>query len=280
MIGDFDFSNDAALGVPNEFGIRPLVWRFTPDTVVKTQFPDSEPYIMEIVSSQTTIRTPKMRRCIYSETRGQHLFVEYIDGVDLETAWPSLSLWRKLSIAWTIRGYVRQLRRVQLPRSDVPGPMDGYGDPMPCFGRCFTENGAGPFSSYDEMSAWFRRKLRIALSADDPQNPPTPQKMAQWPFDDTMPLVLIHGDISMRNVRLDKDGNVWLIDWGFSGAYPQWFEYSGMMAYDDGRGTPRLWLWLAQFMAGRYQKQYAFFRKIEWTLVMYHTELPAHWPDA
>jgi thiamine kinase-like enzyme len=41
-------------------------------------------------------------------------------------------------------------------------------------------------------------------------------------FDDSMPLVFIHGDISPYNIRLGKDGTVWLLDWDSTGAYPQW----------------------------------------------------------
>jgi len=54
-----------------------------------------------------------------------------------------------------------------------------------------------------------------------------------------MPLVFTHGDISPNNIRLGKDGALWLLDWESAGAYPQWFEYANMMAYDvDDSGWP------------------------------------------
>ena len=57
-------------------------------------------------------------------------------------------------------------------------------------------------------------------------------------FDDSMPLVFTHDDISPYNIRLGKDGTVWLTDWESGGAYPKWFEYANMMAYDDDEGWP------------------------------------------
>jgi thiamine kinase-like enzyme len=36
--------------------------------------------------------------------------------------------------------------------------------------------------------------------------------------------VLSHLDISPRNLILDPDGRVWLIDWAYAGGYPPIFE--------------------------------------------------------
>ena len=54
---------------------------------------------------------------------------------------------------------------------------------------------------------------------------------------------------------------IWLLDWGFSGVYPQWFEYAAAMAYADGR-APRSWLWLVPFIVGSYPAQKDFTRRI------------------
>jgi hypothetical protein len=49
-------------------------------------------------------------------------------------------------------------------------------------------------------------------------------------FDDSQPMVLTHGDLSLRNIMLGHDGKIWLVDWGFSGFYPPWFEYIAAMS--------------------------------------------------
>lgn len=89
----------------------------------------------------------------------------------LDTAWPSLSLWSKLRVAWTLHGHVRQLRRVKVSRLDIPGPIDGSGNPLLCIGTYFNDDGAGPFVSYGDMSAWV-------------------SSLGDLFFDDTAPLVL------------------------------------------------------------------------------------------
>ncbi|KAI0046957.1 hypothetical protein FA95DRAFT_1293482 [Auriscalpium vulgare] len=225
---------------------------------------------MSLVAAHTTIALPRVFRSL--PWRNDHLiFMEYVDGEDLEVAWPNLSLWRKFRVMWTIRTYIRQLRHVPLPHPHIPGPFDGSGVAFHCNGRPFTENGAGPFATYGDMVAWFQRKLLIADAYRKSNGvPPTPANVS---FDHSEPLVLVHGDICMRNIRLGKDGTVWLIDWGFSGAFPPWFEYSGIMAYDDGRGTPKLWLKGSTFMAGCYKRQHVFLQRIEVALVLWAMDL-------
>jgi len=82
------------LGPLNSFG---TVWQVTPDTVLKVFWEPVEPYMMELVSSRTSIPIPKARRCITWEGY-KYLFMEYGEGSDLHEIWPSLSLWRKFMV--------------------------------------------------------------------------------------------------------------------------------------------------------------------------------------
>ncbi|KAL6303483.1 kinase-like domain-containing protein [Sparassis latifolia] len=205
------------------------------------------------------------------------LFMEHVEGDDLKSLWPSLSMLRRLSIAWTLRSYIRQLRAVALPDLNAPGPFDGSGKSIRCDGHCFTEIGAGPFASYAEMSAWFARKRWIAVELEWRRDRRGASSAPSKPhFDDSMPLVLVHGDISLRNVHVGKDGVIWLLDWGFAGAYPPWFEYAGIVAYDISpvRGVPRSWLWLALLVAGWYKPQQSFIHEISIALANYRIDGP------
>lgn len=227
-----------------------------------------EPYTMALVSSETSIPVPKVRKTVMWQ-QSLYLFMEYVEGDDLARIWSSLGLWRKLQVAWTLRGYVAQLRRVPVP--EIPGPQDGTGHPMVCLGHFFTDRGDGPFSSYAKLSAWFasKRRVVIALEKQIAASRNKEYSPLRVRFDDTLPLVLTHGDIALQNVRLGRDGTLWLLDWGRSGVYPQWFEYSAMMAYDDYfKTTPRSWLWLAPFIAGWYKSQNEF--RIALTLALDH----------
>ncbi|THH15760.1 hypothetical protein EW146_g4769 [Bondarzewia mesenterica] len=264
----FDFESHVLSSAPSHGpALLPPVYLFTEDTVVKCvscMETAVEPYMMRMVSSQTSIPVPKVRRQIFSGD-SLYIFMEYIDGDDLKVVWPSLSLWGKLRVAWTLRGYVRQLRQVELPHPNVPGPFDGAGKALQCNGHYFTEYGAGPFSSYAEMSAWYTKKRRVAIAlerqwADIHKIPFTSKDLS---FDDTVPLVFTHGDVSLNNVRVGRDGTIWLIDWAFAGAYPVFFEYSCIMAYDNVfRGTPKSWLRLAPLIAGRHHFHFEFLKSI------------------
>jgi hypothetical protein len=113
---------------------------------------------MAVVSSQTHIPVPNVRRYIHWSS-SLWIFVEFIPGEDLKDIWESLSTLNKLWVAWTLRGYVAQLHAVHLASRNLPGPIDGSGSALRCIGHYFTEMGAGPFASYQEISSWFALRL-------------------------------------------------------------------------------------------------------------------------
>lgn len=77
------------------------------------------------------------------------------------------------------------------------------------------------------------------------------------PFDSPRPLVLTHLDLTPYNLILDDDNRLWMVDWGLSGVYPEWFEYVCMLP-----SWKHLCGWydklLCQFVAGRFEDQYRF----------------------
>lgn len=256
-------------------------WRITEDTVLKRLYVNSmyEPYTMRLVSSQTSILLPRVRKTVIWKG-WLYVFMEYIDGQDLTYVWSSLSLWRKLTTAWTLRGYVAQLRRIVVPH--VPGPMDGSGAPRRCRGNCFGENSAGPFPAYRTLSAWYASKARITITLLRQICKNRGHKFIEpdLKFDDSLPLVMTHGDIALHNVRLGPDGSVWLLDWGASGVYPRSFEYASMMVYDTpSLAWPRSWFFLAPFIAGWYKSQNRFIRELSLAFAHFGFEDPEPDPE-
>ena len=71
-----------------------------------------------------------------------------------------------------------------------------------------------------EMEGWFNHKLEICESVHQ-----APEDVSPFSF---TKFVLTHYDISPRNLILDQHEQVWLIDWGYSGAYPPVFESAAM----------------------------------------------------
>ncbi|KAI1788480.1 kinase-like domain-containing protein [Ganoderma leucocontextum] len=226
---------------------------------VRPEESDSEPVTMHLVRETTTIPVPAVRR--YFNYRGRSVVImDFIPGQTLADRWPSLSYWRRFWVLYTIRRYIRELRRVEVPgtprHSQFPGRIGR--EPQVCYGPMFSEYGGGPFASYDELTSWFMHKLDVNRQI---RGAPTEDVR----FDSSLPLVLTHLDLHPNNVILDRKGRVWLIDWEHAGFYPQWFEY---MVMQDGWEI--LGRWRRQtvgLMAGFYQRQTDFVASIGWAIL-------------
>ena len=117
---------------------------------------------MSHVSSHTSIPIPRVLRVLPEEPLNPEckewwITMDY-DGDVLESAWETMSTWRRLCAMWSVRCDIRELQKTPIPNPDVPGPFDASGKSYMCHGNYFTENGAGPFNSYTEMAAWFDRR--------------------------------------------------------------------------------------------------------------------------
>ncbi|KIY42887.1 kinase-like protein [Fistulina hepatica ATCC 64428] len=254
--------------VPSPIFQRPL--HLAPDIVAKCiNTPDiSEVYMMASALDFTTIPIPCIRRVIYRDFY-TWLVMDHVEGETLDVLWPRMSWWHRLRVVWTIRGYIRQLRRIPLPNPDIPGPFNGTGVPSKCEGFYFTEYGAGPFNSYADLVAWYDVKRQITAYYEPNNNAPFPS------FDASEPLTFVHGDLNMRNIIIDKDGKAWLIDFGFAGAYPPWFEYAGIVLFAGMDSVhPRSWAFFAPFMAGFYERQYRFLQRIQYAISYWALQLP------
>ncbi|PIL33062.1 hypothetical protein GSI_04511 [Ganoderma sinense ZZ0214-1] len=239
-----------------------LVWRISPDAVVKLSYGPCEGFTMQFVRDNTSIPVPAVRRVlpVRDSTDGKHWIVmDYVDGNTLFELWDALTDERKRSIFDVLARYVRQLRAVHLPDPSIPGPLHPDGKPAKCSASFFSEFDAGPFGSYQEMADWFDlQRLRCRIHT---------HRLSGWlipcsKFDATYPLVLCHMDIHPCNVIIDASGTPWLLDWGAAGAYPPWFEYAAIavsVLADWQLGTVPAWKDLvanASAIAGDYARYY------------------------
>ncbi|KAF8916634.1 kinase-like domain-containing protein [Mucidula mucida] len=249
--------SSTALGISDEHTVMAgaTAWRITPDAVVKLA-PAHEAYIMTHVASYSSVRVPHVRPGEAFLLSKFWLVMDYVDGDVLETAWPRMSWWRRLWTVWRLRKSLQELHRIPLPSPDVPGPFDSTGEVLPCSGYYFTELDAGPFESYRAMADWCDHLrycvlvgMHIHSGKFEPHLYPT--------FDASQPLVLCHMDLNMRNIIVDRKGEVWLVDWGMAGAFPPWFEYANLVLFSRAaipeRRLPKSWMFFARFVAGDYR---------------------------
>ncbi|KAI0795832.1 kinase-like domain-containing protein [Abortiporus biennis] len=226
-----------------------------PDFVIKFLSPRpvfTEALNLALVRTMTSIPVPEVYQVIESDF-GSYLVMEYIKGKTLDTCWSNLSFLRKLSIIWTIRGYISQLRQL---RRSIPGTLDG----STCKGGFFASHGAGPFFSYTDMIRWLN--LKLAMSSRFFGRPKSPADAR--PFNASSPLVFTHQDLCLRNIMIGDDATIYILDWEWAGFYPEWFEYAGMKRREDRE--PRLWRWCIPWMAGFHEKLFRRLCRVGWVL--------------
>ncbi|KAH9861419.1 hypothetical protein J1614_011165 [Plenodomus biglobosus] len=126
-----------------------------------------------------------------------YIVMDYIEGPSLDTCWDELSLDIQDSVVEQTATMVNQLQSVHC---DHPGVIGGR-----IFrGMWFSDYGAGPCPTKGVFQKWITWKLNMS-------------KRYKQALQDTLPLqcpyfVLVHGDLSPRNLVLDTSNQVWLID--------------------------------------------------------------------
>ncbi|KAI6106138.1 kinase-like domain-containing protein [Pisolithus croceorrhizus] len=238
------------------------VFKVSPTTVAKSTDMEedaidcTEANAMQLVFEKTTIPVPRVHRVVKG-SQDFLIVMDYIKGQTLAQVWPTFSVWRKFSVAFTLRRYIRQLRRLKASPTTPPGPLSAQGPQIcesPIFGQ--VQSRRGPFSSYSELSTFFNERCKMGL---DGQGAPEDHPSRKMKFDDSGPLVLTHQDINLRNIILGDDGRLWIIDWGWSGYYPPWFEFVATERQAElpvVSGTDDdLWKKLAPFICGPYFTQ-------------------------
>lgn len=204
---------------------------------------------MKLVRKQARIAVPRMRRTIrHHHPEGNSLIVMDLvpNAQRLWVAWPSLSVWEKLRVVLTMRLYLRQLRRVRYSSSnDIPGPLGPT--PLPRNGLQFGYDSEGPFPTISALETYFRKEYDATEDRASRGRAPSPNCK---PLDASTfaSLIFSHNDLNMRNLLLDEHRVLWVVDWGFSGFYPPWFEYLEMRYAAQKDHDPESWQKCIQYM--------------------------------
>ena len=201
------------------------VFGLTPSTVPKaSQVSEedaadaSEANALDFLSAETTIPVLRVRRIV---KRGWDFLIvtDYIPGPTLAHVWPTLSMWRKISVAFTLRRYVRQLRRLKASATTPPGPLTRSAQgARRCESPHLWSGSFSPrsFATYSNLSAFFNDRQRMAMDAKKlPRDDPSRNDL----FDNSEPLVLTHQGLNLRNVIVGEDGRLWIVDWAWAGYY-------------------------------------------------------------
>ncbi|RJE21200.1 Phosphotransferase enzyme family [Aspergillus sclerotialis] len=181
------------------------------------------PIISYLDFSGSTIAVPKVHRVLNIQTENIYfgctclLVMDFIKGRSVEECWEHLNEAERIDFIAQVASMITVLQCIPVPKQQ-PGQIGCTS----CLARSFwfTDIGAGPFGSKEELEGWFNHKLAICKNFKQ-----APETVPPFHFDK---LVLTLQDIVPRNLILGPDGRVWLIDWGDAGIYPDAFEAASL----------------------------------------------------
>jgi hypothetical protein len=195
------------------------------------------------------LRVPTVKRVVRAK-RDAYIIMNRIRGTSLENAWHQMGWITTIRIAFQLRRFVRAMRTQM---SSTAGSLVS--------GKCnsiWLEDYYGPprhatpekFTSF--ISFWLQpvtnRKIKIAPPAHRQFIPPTPASF-----------VFTHQDLAPRNLFINENNDLWVLDWERSGWYPKYFEYVGMQNFFDRLKWNRLgqWRWwlFSWISVGIYQRE-------------------------
>ncbi|KAH8702751.1 kinase-like domain-containing protein [Phaeosphaeriaceae sp. PMI808] len=213
-----------------------------------------------VVAHQLGIRVPSIKRII---TFGKHVYciMERIQGSTLEETWKKLGWFMSIKLALQLRRFISLLRSV---KSLTAGSLstgecrsfwleDHYGLPA----KSSPEKIANFIQFWANFTSMRKEIVKASQTSvyPDKRTPATAQTF-----------VLTHHDLAPRNVLLDSSGQLWLLDWDYTGFYPIYFEYASMQNFfipqDWDLFTRLRWILFLWIAVGCYEQDARLLRHI------------------
>lgn len=218
------------------------------DSVTKyTTFPDgfgatdhpNEADVLRFVKAHTTIPVPEV---ISSDW--DRITMEYIEGQTLKEAWPVLTPDQRTGILDQLRHYIAEMRA--LPGTSL-GRLNGQGVSVPSI----MERSGGPFSTIGEFHDWLVC----------PRGGPRRESMYWHQITSKLrgqhySIVFTHADLAARNIMVRDGRIVAILDWEFSGWYPEYWEYVFALRGLDNIDWESLGCHLPDLFSQRYDDEY------------------------
>ncbi|KAF5557710.1 kinase-like (PK-like) [Fusarium napiforme] len=149
---------------------------------------------------------------------GHFIVMDYVQGLSIDKTWQSFDTSTKEAVAQQVADVIEKMQSTIL--NDMPvGPI-GRAQDAKFQGPWFTDYGAGPFDTLGELEDWCNHKIDVCVMVKQ-----LPPDTTRFKFQD---IVLTHQDLALRNLVLDEDMKVWVIDWGCAGVYPRGFEQAAL----------------------------------------------------
>ena len=191
-----------------------MVVKFGPEVVL------AEAESITYIRNSTTIPVPKILDA-YNKDGNNYIIMEYVDGVLLKDVLDHMPSAEKSIILFELRDYICQMRQLPTPTAVLIGSVDGG----PAIDRRQSGSATGgPFRSEHDFNEWQLAQLRAEV-------PASRRDIYVGLHMDDHRVVFTHGDLAPHNVIV-KDGHVKaIIDWKFSGWYPEHWDYCKTLSF-------------------------------------------------
>lgn len=236
--------------LPNFSNIVPLSPKYLAKGYAKDELEDAVSAMQ--VASQLGIRVPHVQRIVQVDDVF-YCIMDRISGTALDIAWPELGWISSLRLAFQLRRVVQRLRSAV---SVTSGSL--------ATGKCtsyFLQDSFGlpPRATLYQVNAFLNFWANFTTLRQETKKTPAEHATCPRPvFTYSHPFVFTHHDLAPRNIILDPEGQLWIIDWDCAGFYPEFYEYAGMYNFIPSAWTKfallrwNLFAWIA---GGFYDKE-------------------------
>ena len=137
--------------------------------------------------------------------------MKHVEGRVLSDVWPTLYNSEKIKIVQQLREI---LEKMQQHQRNFIGGIHG----TPAVDIRMVRREGGPFSTEEQFNQFLRSGMILAA-------PKIYRSMLEGAMKKDHDIVLTHGDISPRNIIVNDNQIVAILDWESAGWYPEYWEY-------------------------------------------------------
>ncbi|KAI5860894.1 ankyrin repeat protein [Durotheca rogersii] len=236
--------------LPDFSNIIPLSSKYLAKGYAKDELEDATESMK--FASQLGIRVPHIQRIIQVDD-GFYCIMDRIPGTTLDMAWPELGWVASLRLAFQLRRVIRRLR-------SAASTSSGSLATSKCRSYCLEDSfGLPPRATFHQVNAFLNFWANFVSLRQEIKKTPAEHAICPRPvFSYSCPFVFTHHGLAPRNIILDREGQLWIIDWDCAGFYPKFFEYAGMYNFIPKAWTKfALWRWnlFAWIAGGFYDKE-------------------------
>jgi hypothetical protein len=202
------------------------------------------------LAEHLNIRVPNVLRVVDDKW----FLMEYINGATLLASWPQIGWFTAIRLALQLRHFVRALRTLASPTAGglTSGIcdslwLDDYFEVPPHS----TPQQINSFFAFWLQYSWEKRRVYPNVEGYRAYGHLLPPQPTHFAF--------CHSDLAPRNLLVDEQENLWVLDWQRAGYYPKYFEYVGMQNFfrpKDWGLFDRLKWWLFSWISvGIYERE-------------------------